>query len=77
MVDKKTISYRQFLSIDKYLREHIEELDNGTPLGWMSELFIKDLLGIVFPSQKIILERPSSSQLREQMRLSVMNQDMV
>ena len=70
----KVITYKQFLTIDKFLRDHIEELDDGTPLGWMRELFVKDLLDIVFPSHRIVLEQPSSNREREQMRLSVMNQ---
>ena len=71
------VPYETYLRIDKCIREESGEYYDSSDLGWMRERFIKDLLGIVFPSQKIILERPSSSLARHKLRLLVMNQDMV
>ncbi len=75
MEDEIRISYETYLKIDKCIREEYEEHFNSSDLGWMHERFIKDLLGIVFPSRKIILERPLDIQERIRLRSLIMSQD--
>ena len=56
------IKHNDYLKADNYLRTHIEELDDGTPLGWMREWIVTDLLAILLPTSRITLEKRSSSQ---------------
>ena len=56
------IKYNDYLNADDYLRTHIEELDDWTPLGWMREGLVTDLLAILLPTFQITLEKPGNNQ---------------